>query len=163
MNPEVLTCSGLCFLLKGEVVMAPVRSEGCCVRPFKPPNPSFNKSFSFPLFLLHWVVREALRERGMSGCAPGSCWAPQMSLGEKLELGCLSGDAPEWCCLTDWDAQARGSKQSKHGWFVCVCLHIRAQLPCLLVSEHEGKGTASGHQPPLVKRYLNQSSGCVFY
>lgn len=27
------------------------------------------------------------------------------------------------------------------GRFVCVCLHVKAQLPCL----REGKGTASGH------------------
>lgn len=75
--------------------MAPVRSEGCCVGPSKPPNPSFSESFSFPLFLLRWAVREALRERGMSGCPPGRCWAAQVSLGQKLELGCLSGHATE--------------------------------------------------------------------
>lgn len=47
MNPEVLARSGLCFLLKGEVVTAPARSEGCCVRPSKLPNPSFSESFRF--------------------------------------------------------------------------------------------------------------------
>lgn len=38
--------------------------------------------------------------------------------------------------------------------FVCVCLHIRVQLSCLLVSEHEGKVTGSNHQLPLVKLQL---------
>lgn len=55
------------------------------------------------------------------------------------------------------------ASKANTGGFVCVCLHIRAQLPCLLVSERERKGTASGHQLPLVKRYLSPSFGCIVY
>lgn len=59
VSPEVLTRSGLCFPWKREVVMAPVRFEGFCMRPSKPPNPIFIESLSFPLFLLHWALRES--------------------------------------------------------------------------------------------------------
>lgn len=130
--------------------MAPVRFAGFCVRPSKPPNPNFSESLSFPWFLLHWALRESLREGAVSVCPPGSCWAPLVSPGAEVLMSfkrCFEMTLSLWLgCV------GTGQWAEQTGWvWVCVCLLSRVQLPCPLVSEHKGEGTASGHQPAFSK------------
>lgn len=125
-----------------------------CVRPSKLTYPSFSVSLGFPL--CSWCARWLEKLWGQGAC-------PCVVLGAAGHQGWLW--ARSWICsviqaillkdicLAGWDAQARGSKQSKHVW-LCVCLHVRAQRPCLRVSDHKGRGIARGHQPSLAKGKL---------
>lgn len=134
--------------------MAPVRFAGFCVRPSRPPNPNFGGSLGFPWFLLHWALREFLREGAMSVCPPGSCWAPLVSLGAEVLMSfkcCFGVTLPVWLGCT-----ARGSEQSKQGGFECVCVFAQQSAAALSACfRAQGKGD-SQRSPAAFSKTLSQ-------
>jgi len=135
--------------------MAPVRSEGCCVRPSKPPNPSFSGSFSFPLFLLRWVVS--------SSEGNGHVWVSSWELlGTTGELRPGSGVGIFQVVLQNDIATLAGMhrhgarEQSKHGW-VCVCVFAHQSAAALSAYFRvRGKGD-SQRSPAAFRKTLSQS------
>lgn len=133
--------------------MAPVRFAGFCVRPSKPPNPNFSESLGFPLFLLQKGSQRISEGKGhVCMCSLellGTTGKPRSRSPDVFGV-MLRNDIASLAGMHRHRAESRA-----HRVGLSVCLLSRAQLPCLLVSEHKGKGTASGHQPPLVKHDLN--------
>lgn len=113
--------------------MAPVGSEGCCVRPSKPPNPSFSES----LFLLRWVAGEALREKGTSGCPLGSSWDYGWAWARSWSRDDFSSDAAEQHCLTGLWCAGTGQRGEQTRVGLCVCTSEHNCLVCLFQSTRE--------------------------